>query len=121
MPGGGELPAACAGAVIDTSSDTPPALIGCFSSGKVDSWSSRGASFVHTLRLMYYCQDMVTVLANVTKSYFCTGYLLQPKMVSGVRCECPSFLRSSTDSWLMTFDHFPQNDVSSFDLVFTDS
>ncbi len=27
--------------------------------------------------LTYYCQDIGTVLANMAKSYFYTGYLLQ--------------------------------------------
>ncbi len=36
MRGGGE-PAVCAGAMIDTPSDTPSALIGCFDLGAVNS------------------------------------------------------------------------------------
>ena len=32
--------------------------------------------FSHIIRLMYYCQDIVTVLANMTKGYFYKGVLL---------------------------------------------
>ncbi len=85
MRRGGELPAVCAGAGIDTPSDTPPALIGCCESGTVDSckWSQgqqvepeEPDFFSQIICLMFYSQDIVTVLVNATKNYFYTSYLL---------------------------------------------
>ncbi len=61
MHGGGELPAVCAGAVIDAASATPPALIGGFDSDAVDSGKWPSGQQVEQVEpeepdfLIYYC------------------------------------------------------------------
>ncbi len=71
---GGELPSACVRAVIDTPSDTPPGSdwLFCFGHGGFLQMvlgavgGARGACFFSQIICLMYCQDILTVVANMT-------------------------------------------------------